>query len=647
MSILPRILSILQKNYKYLSIIIIVIFMLIIGIIIVPNYGQSTDEYLYKTYAQQVLEIVAGLRNPTDTLTNLRYYGPVFSVTSLMLSRVIDTLIPSWDHGVAVHFTYFLSFLLGVVGLYLLCLRFTGIIASTIAVLLFASQPVLFGHAFINPKDIPFMGLFIVSMLLAFWASDAYKAAQQIKSSKSIITTFKSTINSTRSRWSLTKGSSKLVFLMLLTISGVLIFGLITGEWLQVGEELIRAAYNGESWAPVNALFGYVAQDAWKTSIGAYQDRLKFFYPWMSLFLTLTILTLVLRQANRVFGTRSLRAEIKRNKSLVLLLGAAFSCGLTTSIRVGGIYVAILVGLIFLLRFKKSAIFPLSIYGILVCLTTYATWPFLWEHPLARLIEVVRVMMDFRHPSTQLFEGLAYHSWELPRTFLPKMMSIQFTIPLIILFVIGIGVIILRFAKWKEPMSHELLVITLWFIFPMTIYLLLRTPIYNNFRQLFFITPPLFIIASLAIKSILTYMTRLPMRAGLAIVILIPGVIGIIHLHPYEYIYYNQFVGGVEGAKGEYHLDYLCSSYAEGMRYVNSVAEPNQNIAVAWEMHLVNPYAREDLRLYEVRSEEEVLEINAAYLIACTRFAELFPEAPVIYSVERDGGVLTTVKFIQ
>jgi len=34
-------------------------------------------------------------------------------------------------------------------------------------------------------------------------------------------------------------------------------------------------------------------------------------------------------------------------------------------------------------------------------------------------------------------------------------------------------------------------------------------------------------------------------------------------LHPNEYVYYNGFVGGVEGAQGLFKLDYWANSYAE------------------------------------------------------------------------------------
>ena len=37
--------------------------------------------------------------------------------------------------------------------------------AALATVLIFSTQPLLFGHAFINPKDIPFMSIFLIVIL--------------------------------------------------------------------------------------------------------------------------------------------------------------------------------------------------------------------------------------------------------------------------------------------------------------------------------------------------------------------------------------------------------------------------------------------------------------------------------------------------
>ena len=37
-------------------------------------------------------------------------------------------------------------------------------------------------------------------------------------------------------------------------------------------------------------------------------------------------------------------------------------------------------------------------------------------------------------------------------------------------------------------------------------------------------------------------------------------------LHPDQYVYYNAFVGGVDGAQRKFKLDYWANSYAEAVR---------------------------------------------------------------------------------
>jgi hypothetical protein len=59
------------------------------------------------------------------------------------------------------------------------------------------------------------------------------------------------------------------------------------------------------------------------------------------------------------------------------------------------------------------------------------------------------------------------------------------------------------------------------------------------------------------------------------VICLLPSVFGIVSLHPYEYIYYNSFVGGVSGAEGRFETDYWAISFREAAEYVNENASPN------------------------------------------------------------------------
>ncbi len=96
--------------------------------------------------------------------------------------------------------------------------------------------------------------------------------------------------------------------------------------------------------------------------------------------------------------------------------------------------------------------------------------------------------------------------------------------------------------------------------------------VYNNFRHVLFILPPLFVVAGMGLQGVFRIPLQRHLKIALAILVVLPGLVGIVRLHPYEYIYYNALVGGVDGAAGRYELDYWCTSLREAMTYIDDQA---------------------------------------------------------------------------
>jgi hypothetical protein len=125
----------------------------------------------------------------------------------------------------------------------------------------------------------------------------------------------------------------------------------------------------------------------------------------------------------------------------------------------------------------------------------------------------------------------------------------------------------------------------------------------------------------------------------------LPGVIAGLRLHPYEYIYYNSFAGGVQGASRRYELDYWGTSYREAASYLNEYAPEKAAVWVDGPAHLLDLYARPDLRLYSTYEEERATEYD--YVVATSRYGlnlTSHPDAAVVFSIEREGAVLSVVK---
>ena len=118
---------------------------------------------------------------------------------------------------------------------------------------------------------------------------------------------------------------------------------------------------------------------------------------------------------------------------------------------------------------------------------------------------------------------------------------------------------------------------------------------------------------------------------------------GIIKLHPYEYIYYNSFVGGVQGAASMYELDYWCTSGRDAIAYINGVAEYGSSVGiVGGPTSMVDSYARDDLVLMEITNLEDI-----DYIVGCKRAVrdiERFIDLPIISKVVVDEAVLAVIR---
>jgi len=280
----------------------------------------------------------------------------------------------------------------------------------------------------------------------------------------------------------------------------------------------------------------------------------------------------------------------------------------------------------------------LFVYAGIALAVMLITWPYLWPNPPARLIESLHVMSDYPWPGRVLFNGQYYHSYDLPRSYLPVLLAIQITEPIWPLF-------ILSFALLRK--NKYLLIITiLWFILPLAALIISRSPLYDNFRQIIFILPPVFFVCGLGVDWLFRRL-RQPIVQGLIVAALVlPGIIAGVQLHPYEYIYYNSFIGGVRGAKERFELEYWATSYRAAMDYVNNIAPANGKIFVAGPSYIAAIYSRRDLRIY---MDNQINDQTFDYAIMTTRYdidKADFPDALVVYIIEREGVPLTVVKKI-
>jgi len=585
---------------QHLPIILLIIINLIIGVITFSQYGESWDVNSMRHYADSSLSLYRGLIYDENVSPNfiqdelaLGNYGPAY----MMAVNGIDRLDSS-PSNLLQHLVYFFTFLIGLVAFYILCQRWMSANAAFGATLLFLTQPVFWGHAFINPKDIPFLTFFLLTLLLGFRIADTLQPISLNKGGFAASLAF----------W-------LIPFLIIFFGSGLIL------AWI---EDSIRAAAAGGT-----SIWSFIASDITTAPpelyIEKYSDlylELSFFYPILSTVVLLVIFYFISRP---IFS------------ALIPAVLAGIVLGFTVAIRNLGLFAGLIVAGYILWKHRDKAWMHLLFYGVVAVASVYLFWPYLWTDPFARLIESVTVMSRYPWAGSVLFNGTNYAAADLPSSYLLTLLGIQLTEPVWVLFIAGLTVAIVGL---REKRSLVLLT-AIWFILPLIGFIIARTVLYDNFRQILFILPPVFIMAGIAFDQI-----KRPAIQGIVIALCaLPGVIGIINLHPYEYIYYNTFVGGVNGAAERFEMDYWGTSFREAAGFVNDVARANADIWIEGPTQSFSIYAREDLHIFS--SHEATRAEHYDYVVATTRYSLdrlTYPEAKIVYRITRGDAVLAVVK---
>lgn len=616
---------------------------LMVGLLIGNDFGMSADEPANAVVGEATLSTYTGSSAYFST-TNRADHGPVYFAFFWGVGNLIHRVNAGWTEADGRHLANYLTFLAGVVFLYVLGLRVMRRKYAWMAATLFATQPLIFGNAFINQKDIPFMTSFLAAVVLGMWAADGlFRKAPPAGGPGAVGGSADSTAVRPRLRaeWAEASPLSKGVALALVVLLiGFMVDAFWAGRLQALAQSTLAAAYRGSAPAPIQQLFSYLATDAYKTSLAQYGAKLDLLFAyarWLGslglLVLTASAWSLVLPSLAETWGF-AWREAFRPS-----LIAAAVVLGLTVCIRQVGAFAGALVGLYMLIKVRQKAIFPVIVYGLLAALVLYLTWPFLWADPVGRYLASMQRAVDFPAHSV-LFMGHWFASTSLPWFYLPVLSGLELTEPAVVLICLGTGLLAWRLLLRREPAVAVYLILVLWVAVP---FLMLAFSFMSTYgiRQLLFLEPPLFIVAGLALDSVLVRARKGWLQSLLFVAILLPGVWADFALHPYEYIYFNAFTGGVRGAESEFGLDTWCISLRQGMEDVNRVAPSHATVLVRSQTSLVAPFARPDLKLTTDFSSSEPVD----YVLGCTyRSAPLGVSGFVESSeVVRDKAVLTQV----
>jgi hypothetical protein len=533
----------LLKKFVQKPILLLVALNVLIGLFTFKDYGTAWDEPLFYSYgdalgyAYSPREWFSGdfdLYNSYGASgDDHKNRGPAYLFLARNFVHGLQAL--GSDSTEAWHLVNFLFFQFGIYFIYRISKRWMGDSSALFTAVLFSLQPLLWGHAFINPKDPPFMTFFLASVCYGFEMVDAVALDARDKTRKILLASF-----------------------LLGIAASIRVLGPFAG--------LLVVLY----------------------SIG-----------------------------------KSIKTNLRVSASPWL-------------------------------KTHSPSIIRYAIFSILVM---FLTWPYLWENPLRNFIDVFRFMSDNPTQLAVLFGGDIYRAGELPIRYMPFMLATTLTEPVVPLFLGGILLGFWSLIRSRDEARRDQLVslslVLLWFL-ALVAYVLLRRPsMYDGIRHFLFILPPVFIFAGMTFESLLNMMRKwinspIWLRAGIGLFLVLPGIYGLVRLHPYQYTYYNFYIGGTSGAFRSYETDYWLTCYKDAVEELNNQISTPVNLFVKREAYIAAPYAQENIRIRDLREESDAPR-SGDYILVNSRVNDdlyTFPNAPSVIEISRLGAKFCVIKQI-
>ena len=632
------------RESVFSPIILTVIATIIIGVVITNHYGISWDEPRDIRYAVESLR--AYYAEPAWHWTfPAGPTGPFSFMLTEVAARVFAFARPGWLLTDGRHFTYFIMFQIATISLFGLCLRFSNKRAALFTSILFMTQPLLFGHAFINPKDIPFMAFFSASIAIGLAMTDAQMDSPENPIQEDADTEEHRGWTDILQTWRDTSGKHKALLLLISAISVLTVLEILAFNRVFLPNllSLIYNAYHNTAVELINSLFRLISENAGQIDVTSYMWKVTRAYWFLRVPSSIGIFFALAIILGGKFRTP---LRVLTTKKHILLISAGILLGLTTSIRIMAPFAGLLVSVYFLARQRLKGFKSLVAYWGLAIVTSFITRPYFWENPIERGWKSLISSGDFNFDGAIFFQGEVYSASSLPSSYSPILLLRQFTEPLLLLILFGAMVTAWKMLKRKVD-RPSLLVMVGWFLVPIALVTITKVQPYDNFRQLLFITVPFFIFASVGVDYILGKLRSRFLLSIIIIALLFPGILGIVRLHPYEYIYYNSFAGGMSGAAGFAELDYWCTSYRAGMDYINEAAPEGSTIAIWGPLENAKPFARGDLNL--VNLAKGLQGDDADYALICIRFMseKEFSNFENVWEISRGGMPLAVVKRVE
>jgi hypothetical protein len=295
---------------------------------------------------------------------------------------------------------------------------------------------------------------------------------------------------------------------------------------------------------------------------------------------------------------------------------------------------------------------------LLAYLIMIVAWPWAALSPL-NPVRGLLAFSEFQYDIRTILAGQVYEMANAPRLYVPIYILIR--VPLLTLLGAALAILFALLPRLgagsTQLQRRDVALVALTVLFPLACQVIWRGPAFTGMRHFLFVIPALAVLAGIGLDKALTALAiggRVIGAGALAVVAagFLLDAVTLVRLHPYEYLYYNSLVGGLQGASRRYDLDYWFASMPEAIRQLEAYLRrteptdsarpaPLYSVAVCGERL---PFEK-TVTLPELRWDFKQQWDQSEFFIAPTQMnCDGDLDGKVIGTVERLGVVIATIK---
>ncbi len=310
-------------------------------------------------------------------------------------------------------------------------------------------------------------------------------------------------------------------------------------------------------------------------------------------------------------------------------VAAGLISGFATDIRLLGVIALPVVSFAYILhnnvqisnllskKAKSLAIFILSSFASIILF-----FPYLWENPILRFVEVFKSLSKYPWGGTNRYFGADILASDLPWHYLPVWIAI--TTPIFYLILFGFGtIIILKSFVRRTQFTFEMIQDFLFFSFaflPIVVVAAMNSVVYDTWRHVFFVYTFIILIATLGWTKIafsrgLGHLSRKFMLFT-SFLCLSQILFWMYQNNGKQYLYFNQLAGS-DNLQNKWEMDFLGLSNPDAINYLMQIDKrPQISVGIGsftpfdMSLKVVKPEYRTRLEILPLESQPDYIVNN-------------------------------------